>query len=84
MKHVTAPEPSSIGIRGPELCDMWQRMVVRPASCLDLKPICEGIRSTEYQQAQCNSIGLVIVHNSYQVILIIHGVAGVPFSFEQI
>jgi hypothetical protein len=48
--HVEVSELTWIGRRGPELQGMWQRVDARSASCLDLKLVCGGTRSTGYRQ----------------------------------
>jgi hypothetical protein len=48
--HVAAPEPILAGGQGLELQEMWQRVGARPANCLVLKPVREGIWSAGYRQ----------------------------------
>jgi hypothetical protein len=47
---VIAPEPITTGRLGSRLQDTWQHVHARPAPCLDLKPVCGGIRSIGYRQ----------------------------------
>jgi hypothetical protein len=48
--HVVAPEPTSAGRCGPKLQLMWQHMDARSPPCLDLEPVCRGMRYLGYRQ----------------------------------
>jgi hypothetical protein len=53
--RVAAPEFTSARERGPKLHDTWQCVNAHPTSCLNLKLICGGNRSTGYRQSHSYS-----------------------------
>jgi hypothetical protein len=48
MGHVSTPEPSLAGRRGPEPRNTWQHVVAHPAPCLGLMPVCGSTWSAGY------------------------------------
>jgi hypothetical protein len=50
VRHVVAPEPTSVGRCSPKLQLTWHRVDAHPAPYLDLELVCGGTRSLGYRQ----------------------------------